>query len=222
VFPANAALGINGCQDCHHPDSDLFYASILQYPFDEYGKSVTSPQYSILGLSKFMVFLSTAREFYVKPLFYFSLIFLICVLLGLMFKEQSKNLPSWLQWRFLPLSISIGAVTGVVVILFQPKLVQYTLPSQFWLNANHFIISIAAIAAGFWIIKSIKMKYRSWILGFLLVALILGLLILLRLPLITFLTRISYTIFDLAIVVLTIGLVLHFTFKILPIKPSLK
>ena len=29
VLPANAALGVNGCTDCHHPESDFALALVV-------------------------------------------------------------------------------------------------------------------------------------------------------------------------------------------------
>jgi len=40
VAPAKAALGINGCRDCHSKNSSFFYAKVLQLPFDEHAEPV--------------------------------------------------------------------------------------------------------------------------------------------------------------------------------------
>lgn len=49
VYPAQAALGAQGCSDCHRADSPFFFASVLRYPFDAEAKPVTIPQYELMG-----------------------------------------------------------------------------------------------------------------------------------------------------------------------------
>lgn len=49
IYPAKAALGANGCQDCHHPNSPFFFARVTQYHFDENARAVTFPQSELLG-----------------------------------------------------------------------------------------------------------------------------------------------------------------------------
>jgi len=49
VAPARAALGVNGCGDCHAADAPPLFAQVLRYPFGAEGKPVTEPQYRLLG-----------------------------------------------------------------------------------------------------------------------------------------------------------------------------
>ena len=49
VYPANAALGVNGCSDCHAAGSPFFFAAAMEYPFDEQARPVTRAQYELLG-----------------------------------------------------------------------------------------------------------------------------------------------------------------------------
>jgi len=56
VSPSGAALGRNGCTDCHSFNSSFFFAQTLKYPFDENGNPFTEPQYKRLGISGFMAY----------------------------------------------------------------------------------------------------------------------------------------------------------------------
>lgn len=68
VFPAGAALGRNGCLDCHDKSSDFFFAGVVQYPFDKDGEPVVIPQYRILGIGAGSAKLGAWRESTLKPL----------------------------------------------------------------------------------------------------------------------------------------------------------
>jgi len=48
VSPAQAALGANGCKDCHAHNSPMFHAAVLGHPFDETGQPVFASQAAIL------------------------------------------------------------------------------------------------------------------------------------------------------------------------------
>ena len=67
VYPAKAALGINGCEDCHAPSSAFFFGAVSQYPFDGKGRAVTVPQYDLLGMSRAASQLGVVREWFLKP-----------------------------------------------------------------------------------------------------------------------------------------------------------
>jgi cytochrome b subunit of formate dehydrogenase len=49
VYPAKAAIGINGCDDCHSTDSDFYFAPVLQYPFDSKAQPVSQSQFKIMN-----------------------------------------------------------------------------------------------------------------------------------------------------------------------------
>lgn len=49
IYPAKAALGANGCRDCHHPESAFFFARVNQYHFDENAQPVQSSQFELMG-----------------------------------------------------------------------------------------------------------------------------------------------------------------------------
>jgi cytochrome b subunit of formate dehydrogenase len=49
VYPARAALGANGCRDCHSSDSPFFFQAALADPFGPDGKPVWTAQSPVLG-----------------------------------------------------------------------------------------------------------------------------------------------------------------------------
>lgn len=49
VYPARAALGANGCSDCHSGASNFFFAQVVKYPFDANATPVTEAQHKLLG-----------------------------------------------------------------------------------------------------------------------------------------------------------------------------
>ena len=224
VLPANAALGINGCTDCHHPGSDFFFAKNVKYLFDEHARPVTQPQYELLGFSLFAVKLSVWREAYLKPVTY-TLIVVLCLAIvaavgGAAVRWVFEPRPVSVAIRILPSVIAIVAGVGATTLLWQPQLMQYMLPTRFWLDANHFLVAISVLVTGLvaflWELKgrmSPKADKRSWIgsltCGVLLISLALactaGILIFLKTPALEALTRYSYTIFDLSLTLILLG-----------------
>jgi len=78
VYPAKAALGANGCTDCHRRDSEFFFARNVKYLFDENAQPVTEPQYLHMGLSLPEVTVGVWREGTLKPITY-GLIVALCL-----------------------------------------------------------------------------------------------------------------------------------------------
>jgi hypothetical protein len=221
VFPAKAALGAGGCTDCHSPGSEFFFAPALVHLFDETGKPVAEPQYRRLGLNENMVTLTACCQVYVKPALYSLMLFLPCALVALVGGSAaqwvfgSRRIP--LIVRLIPLVIAVAAVAGVVLLLNQPALLEYMLPTRMWLDANHFLVALGAMLVG---LIALLWELRQWIsdhgqnrsaLG-ILIALILavslagavlaGILVFLKIPAIDVASRASYTVFDAAITVL--------------------
>jgi len=116
VLPANAALGVNGCTDCHHPDSDFFFASNVKYLFDENAKPVTEPQYRALGLSLPAVRIGAWREAYLKPVTY-GMIVVLCLTIvaaagGVALRWVFEPRPVPATIRLLPPVIAVLAGTS--------------------------------------------------------------------------------------------------------------
>ncbi len=49
IYPAEVALGANGCGDCHDKNSAFFFAAATVYPFDTTGRPVLTAQSDIIG-----------------------------------------------------------------------------------------------------------------------------------------------------------------------------
>ncbi|MCD6393279.1 MAG: hypothetical protein J7M40_07200 [Planctomycetes bacterium] len=227
VYPAGAALGANGCTDCHHPSSSFFFGSVVKYPFDEQAKIVTEPQYKLLGLSKFWTIIGAYREAYLKPVIYGLLIALACagiVLVGQYLLiwglgETAKRL------RFLPWLA--GAAVGVVALslVARPDLMTFVLPSRFWLDSHHPLIGGLVFAIAIVTLISEIRARRMRTIGFnwvlrsavavelalsLVIASVAGALMLFKIPGLDAVTRTSYTMFDVGLVLVLTGTVCIF------------
>ena len=143
------------------------------------------------------------RETYMKPVLYFLLILLGCVFIGLIYKKIVENrqetLPSLLTQKWMPLDISIAAFIGFIIMLAQPQLKQYALPTRFWLDGNHFLISALIIIGAFAFAVQQNRKQFQWLFAIIIIAIVAGAFMLLKLPFIGFLTRLCYSGFDIAI-----------------------
>lgn len=209
IYPARTALGVNGCTDCHSTDS-RFFASVVQYPFDESGNPVTMPQHKLMGLNGSLLTIGAFREAYLKPVLYFLLLLVFCVFFGWAYKKLVANkqeiLPSLLAQNWMPLVISIAAVIGILSMLAQPQLRQYALPTRLWLDSNHFLISALILIGAFVFALQQNRKSFQWLFIFIVIAVVAGAFMLLKLPFIVFLTRLSYSVFDVAIVLSVIAI----------------
>jgi len=207
VMPAKAALGENGCTDCHSFSSPVFFGEVVKYPFGEDGKPIMEKQYARLGISRFSATIGAIREQIVKPAIYSGLYLLIIgailnFVLGLVF--SNAGLSRWnLNLKIVALSLYGAALAIILFINLTPELNSYILPSRLWLDSNHFLISFAIILLGFYYYAKLKhhsqerSSYRqlSWLLGATtLIALLSGIVILFK---ITALSRIAYNLFDL-------------------------
>jgi len=212
VYPAKSALGINGCTECHNTDS-RFFKETVNYPFDENGNSVVISQHTLIGINKGLLVLSAIRENYVKPLLYLLLLILGCVLIGMAYVKLSENnldiLPDFMRHDWMPLVISGVTFLGFLLLIVQTQLGQYALPTRFWLDTNHFLLSVLIMAGGFFYALQQSRKVFQLILIFIMFAIITGIYILLKLDIFNFLTRMSYSIFDISIVFIVLIVMLN-------------
>ncbi|MBW1992267.1 MAG: hypothetical protein JRI59_09165, partial [Deltaproteobacteria bacterium] len=151
IYPAKAALGVNGCVDCHNPASRVFFGRVVKYPFDEHAQPVTMAQYELIGLSGFWAKIGAWRETYIKPLVHGLLIALVCsfvVLAGAFAIARSEMETSKPMLRMLPWVIGFALATLAFIVTAQPELASYALPGRFWLDANHFLISLIILGTG--------------------------------------------------------------------------
>lgn len=203
VSPAQAALGNKGCTDCHSFNSAFFFAPVLQYPFDEKGNPVTESQYKILGISGFMANTGAFRESIVKPVFYLAIVtllifLLITVLVSNLFKD--KKIPEK-QYKVLIWIVSAGVLGAGIFGLMATELSQYMFPTRKLLDANHFIIGMTVLLIGFWFYlkyqfdtdNPMKVTLFNILLG---TAFLSGILMLIKPGFLSFLSTMSYTVFD--------------------------
>lgn len=217
VFPANAALGAKGCTECHSFASDnMFYRQIVKYPFgEEDAKPVFEPQYKRLGKSAAMVFLSALREQYLKTIEYAMVLFLL-IIIALSLALQWNQKVQWIKINILQLHLFyIGIALALLFIYWKPDLNSYILPQRLWLDANHFILSIIPFFAGIIMLLNLKKKektkkiYYIMQLFFVSLAAISGFFMLIKFDAIETIVAISYTIFDAAIIAISIIFVLY-------------
>ena len=221
VYPAESALGVNGCTDCHHPSSPFFFASVAKYPFDAEGKPVTEPQFRLLGISGFWATVGAWREAYLKPALYGLLVGLLCATVALvgrlLLRWALGDVPAA---RLLPWVAALAAGATALVIVRQPGLAAYMLPTRRWLDANHFGVGVLVLVVGavalLGEIRSRRLRAGrpgrvlcSAVAFELLASLVLagaaGAAMLLRVPGLDAATRASYTVFDAALVLVLAG-----------------
>ncbi len=207
VSPAKAALGSKGCTECHSFNSRIFYANIVKYPFGEDGNPVYEPQYVRLNLNPLFVWISAFREQIIKSVLYPSFILLILLSIILILFEINK------KYNFIQIENSIIIVISYILalILFlliwlKPDVHTFVLPERLWFDKNHFLISVISLAIAAWSYFNLK-KYNKNLkiiyylqLIFILIAFISGGFMIIKWDAIENIVRISYTLFDLAIV----------------------
>ncbi|HEX2867756.1 MAG TPA: multiheme c-type cytochrome [Ignavibacteriales bacterium] len=152
VMPSMAALGVNGCTDCHSFGSSFFNAEVVKYPFGPDGKPVTEPQYKKLGISQLQAFTGAFREEVIKPVIYSEIsLFVIVIVLSFIFSMALNSMGvkiSPAKVKLILSGIYILVLLSALLIVFKEDLNSYILPNRIWLDSNHFIISIAVILLG--------------------------------------------------------------------------
>jgi hypothetical protein len=224
VLPAKAALGSRGCTDCHSAKSGFFYGAVLEEPFTPAGTSRWVPNYELLGVSSVSVWASALREQWMKPALYLLLVVLAFAIAALGIRrvlEANTGLrPKVIRW--------IAAATALAGLGFaaaapaSPGLFEYMAGSRFSLDANHFGVALATLAAALWLaVTSSRFQTASvapvrLVYAFAFIAAIAGLFMLARIPGFDAVSRIAYSIFDLALLILaalsvaiSIGRLLH-------------
>lgn len=206
VAPAAAAIGINGCTDCHAFKSSFFFAQTLKYPFDENGNPVTEPQYKRLGISGLMAYTGAVRESIVKPIMNFALVALLSLLLiqflisdlikRKVINQKQKNILLWM--------VSIGILVAGIFGYFAGDLGRYMFPTRIFLDANHFLISSAVLVIGLWVYLRFEFDhtkpFRLTALSILLtIAILSGIIMLFKLEFIEALSHLAYTFYDLSL-----------------------
>lgn len=227
VYPANAALGSQGCTECHSLSSEMFYAQAVKYPFGEDGFPVYEPQYLNLGMGAAQVWVSAVREQYVKSFQIPAIIMLLLLMLlsGAFSVNAAKNhisVSSATVWMIY--SILIAAL---LFAFLKPDIHAYILPERIWFDKNHFWLALFALFAGAYTWLYMKKDGQANTLlartqaVMLIVSLISGILMLIKFTAIYNLVAIAYSLFDMAIavsVVASIIWVIKGQMKVLQLK----
>jgi hypothetical protein len=209
VLPAKAALGSQGCTECHSTQSAFFYGRVLNQPFTPSGESQWIPNYQILGLSTASVRLSVLREEWLKPALYFLLAVLAVLLLALTVRRVLSVSTALRQEQVARVTAGT-AICGLALpalALFSPGLFSYMTFSRFALDSNHFWVAVAVVLSGLWLAVSSGVPMRRIAIlqyGLAGVAVFAGGLMVLKVSLLAAVTRYAYSIFDLTVVAIAV------------------
>ena len=210
VLPAKAGLGVRGCTDCHSFSSPMFFGQVVKYPFGVDGKPVYERQYKRLGMNRYLASISVIREQYIKPVsFIFAGFLLILILLNSLMNIN-------LHEQFFSVSNNIlRIIYGFILIIFAiilllPEVGSYILPERLLLDKNHFWIALFVLGLGTYIWlrmrkeKETSSGLRNTLGVTILFTLLFGVFMLMKFNIIQFLTRNSYTLFDLCILLIEV------------------
>jgi len=194
----------------------MFYAQVVKYPFGDDGNPVTEPQYKRLDMAGFMVGLSAFREQIVKSFEYPAIVFLLLtILLSIACYVNRKQ--NFFPVRSNHLLIVYGLlIAGLALVYLKPDVNSYILPNRLTLDANHFIISFLALIAGAFTWIRMKKDNQSGSLFnklqalFLILAIISGILMMVKFDLIYQIVRVAYTVFDISVVLSVLISIVYF------------
>jgi len=205
VYPARAALGSKGCVECHSLNSDFFYAQIVKYPFDLDGNPVYEPQYKILGMAPFYVWISAVREQHIKTILYPVIVLLVLLIIVSIARWVNDHV------HFLKIDSKILYLAYAYLFIFtglvylKPDVYAAIMPERLWFDKNHFFITVFALLAGLFCWLRLKSESKALsVLGnlqlvFILTAIFSGIIIMIRFEGILSLVRIAFTVYDLVV-----------------------
>jgi len=241
VYPARAALGVKGCSDCHNRNSEFFFAPVVRRPFDDKGNPVCEPQYKLLGLAPWSVSLGIFRESDVKPIVYVLLVVLISLFVIWAIDRALEMLgpPTvGLHHRLVSWIIGGAILLMFVYLMWNRELLEFMLPSRFWLDSHHFAVGAAVMIAGAIALlarlkqlhpgKRLRIRliscYRAVLLAVgLILAALSGFFMLLHPSALGVLSLLSYTVFDLSLVLIVASMFLVIFREIVnPKEPIMK
>ena len=151
IFPARSALGANGCTDCHGTQSNFFTRAVTSIPFDEHGRTVTTAQYNIMGLSAARVYTGKVRETWMKPLLYTMMLVLLVSLCMITLRAYlARRMRETMLINSLPILVGTGIVLLYLwITFFTADLGVYMLPGKAFLDGNHFLVGLGIVLATF-------------------------------------------------------------------------
>jgi hypothetical protein len=233
IAPARAALGAGGCVECHRSGSPFFQGAVLDTVFSSKDAGpVWMPNYQILGISTFWIYLGTLREAVIKPTLYgfivaMAVVFLVIILGNVAVQTQGINAR---LVRGLSIIVLAAGLLGGIIIWQIPGLLEYMTISRFNLDAQHFPIACAVLLAGLFAIlnqrpherrESVFVSILCWC-GW--IALVLsgipGSLMLLRFSWLETVTRLAYTVFDMALLLSAIVTTILLIYRLIAQSPA--
>ena len=197
-------------------------SKVVRYPFDENGKTLTMPQYRLLGLTPFSAWVGILRETWLKPVLYIGLFLLLMIPLALAGEfilrwiYGTHQMPKFIA--FIPIILVFILSITILLMMSDRQLVNFIFPSRLWLDSNHFalamLILLAGILAFIYRIRNIVQKKTNsakqvfWtnelVISFV-VMVAAGLIMLIKIPGLDAVTRFSYTLFDVSLLFILIG-----------------
>ena len=226
IAPARAALGSGGCTDCHRSKSPFFEGAVLAEPFaSSDARPRWEPNYRILGLSPSNVQLGAWREEWLKPALYLlaSLTMLLAAALGCRWLAVRRGLDARVATAAAWVVVASGIIGGGIAAK-TAGLLEYMTLRRFTLDANHFWMACAVLAAALVVFLAkpamsgpfrVVGRIVSW-LGwlFFLVVMVSGSFMLVKIELLLTLTRASYTIFDGGLVLVTLTTIILLSLRL--------
>ena len=201
----------------------MYYGLVAKYPFDEEGNTVWESQYRLLGLNGFFTWISAVREQYLKSFQYPALLFLLLTILvsvmcGLIARHKSLVITrSHLVLIYLGLSLFFAFVW------LKPDLNSYILPDRRWLDTNHFLMTLIGFITGIYVLLDLRKEglkktlLYSLTYNLIVIAIITGLFMMAKTDAIMNLVRISYTLFEISIIGITLICIVYLIRKQLSI-----
>ena len=216
VSPARAALGAGGCTDCHRSGSPFFQGAVLAEAFSgNDARPRWVPNHEILGISSFWVKLGAFREERLKPALYglCGLLALFAFVLGLRSLAVRQGALTARVATAAAWSLLVAGIVGGLVAVSTPRLLDFMVGRRLTLDANHFWIGVAVLTAALVTFlmrlpaegplqrmgRFLARRLGPFFLGLSALA---GALMLLKMRWLESVTRLSYTAFDMGLVML--------------------
>lgn len=210
VLPAKAALGSRGCTDCHSAKSEFFYGAVLEEPFTPAGTSRWIPNHSLLGISSLSVWAGAIREEWIKPVLYLLLVVLAFAMAALAIRRvlETNTKLGPRPVRLVASAAALGGLCFAGMAPVSPRLFEYMAISRFSLDANHFWVALVTAAAALWLAVTSNRFTPAFmapvrvVYGFAIVTAVAGVFMWVCVPGLDAVSRVAYSAFDLALLVL--------------------
>jgi hypothetical protein len=141
IFPANSALGMNGCTECHSYKASFFMAPVVAEPMGASGDPAFEPQYKTLAVPGLQVHTGIVRESYLKPLLYIFLLVTLISLIIVVSRYYLRNMVSGPALNWLSAALFLGLSLVMVLTVPDKQLAVFMLPSRSLLDGNHFLVA---------------------------------------------------------------------------------